>query len=57
VVIPQTIAGNNKALRLEPPITMDMAVALRCGIHAFTAAIDGTNPPIENPKEITKYVT
>jgi hypothetical protein len=49
------MAGTSKPPRLEPPITMDMAVALRWGIQAFTAAIDGTNPPIEKPMESMKY--
>ena len=54
LLMPQTIAGTSTPPRLEPPITIAIAVARLWGIQALTADIEGTNPPIENPIEITK---
>ena len=50
----QTIGGTNNPAKLLPPITIDIPVARLFTIHALTAVIEGTNPPMLNPSDSRK---
>ena len=49
-----TIKGTNTPPKLDPEITIAIPVALFCDIQEFTECIEGTNPPIEKPKDTIK---
>ena len=53
-LMPQTIGGTNNPAILLPPMTIDIADARLLIIHAFTAVIDGVNPPTLNPSDSVK---
>ena len=52
--IPHTKIGALNPPKTDPPITIDIAVALFFVIQEFTAVIDGVKPPTEKPKAIRK---